>query len=775
MTSMGRWVRLLALAVWIGPGAAAQVPSPDSFLGFTVGTDRKLADWGEITGYFDRLARASRRVKLDTLGTSTLGRPFILVTISSRENLKRLHKYREIQAKLADPRKISSPVERERLIHEGRVIVLITSAIHSIEVGSGQVPLRIAYRLATDTSEEVERIRERAIVLLIPSLNPDGLQQVADWYKSTLGQPWEGAEPPFLYHPYVGHDNNRDWYTFTQKETQLTVTKVHNVWHPQIVHDIHQTDADGARFFVPPWLDPVEPNVDPLIVSAGNALGTAIAWDMHAEGKVGIVVNAAYDAWTPSRAYSHYHAGIRMLTETASARMATPLELPFESLRSGLGFDPRERSWNFPDPWPGGTWRLADIVAYMEAGAFALLRHAARYREGWLRTFSEIGERAVRGRPGWPKAIVLPAAGQNPEGLAEVLRILVTGGVEVRRARAAFSAAGEEFPAGAYVVPLDQPYGGFAKALLELQHYPELRGSPGGRLQRPHDVTAHSIGLLMGVRAVHVTESVPVPLGDVVDPPVVRRVVPGLTGARAPRIGLYQSYDASLDEGWTRWIFDQYGVPYATLHDADVRTGGLLGRYDVVLLPSQSAKRLVEGWKPGQLPPQFTGGLGERGLAAIREFVEAGGTLITLNEASQLPLKHFDVPIRNALDGLARDEYYAPGSILGIQVDTRTPIGHGMPQESIAWMEGGPAFELKPGADSTRVSWVARFRDHDPLLSGWLDGGKYLQGKGALAVVRIGKGRIVLFGFRPQYRAQSLATYPLLFNALRAAVEHRVD
>ena len=775
---MARGVTPLLVAACLGgAAAAAQVPSPASFLGFAVGADRSLADWRQLTAYFNRLAAASDRVKLDTLGTSTLGKPFVLLTISSPANLRRLSHYRDIQRKLADPRTIASTAEREQLLRDGRVIVLITAAIHSIEVGSGQVPVRIAYRLASDTSAEIRRILDEAIVLLVPSLNPDGLQKVVDWYKSTLDEPWEGAKPPFLYHPYLGHDNNRDWYTFTQKETQLAVSKIENVWHPQIVQDIHQTDTRGARFFVPPWLDPIEPNVDPLVVSAANALGTAVAWDLETEGKQGVVVNAQYDAWTPSRAYTHYHAGIRLLTETASARMATPLEMPFDSLRPGLGFDPREPSWNFPDPWPGGRWRLADIVDYMEAGTFAVLRHAAADREHWLRTFYTIGERAVRGRPGWPKAIVVPAEDQNPDGLAEALRILRTGGVEVGRARAPFRAAGGAFPAGTYVIPLNQPYGAFAKALLEPQRYPQLREYPDGPLRRPHDVTAHSIGLLMGVRAVPVAEPVSVALDEVADAPVVRTVAAGLRDARpAPRIGLYESYRPSLDAGWTRWIFDHYGIPYATLHDTDVRAGGLARRLDVVLLPSQSTRRLVRGRKAGRVPPQFAGGLGAAGVAALQEFVEAGGTLITLNQASQLPLKRFDLPIRNALAGLTPAQYYAPGSILALEVDPRHPIARGMSHESIAWMEGGPAFELKPGADSSRVTWVARFPDSDSLLlSGWLDGADRLKGKGALAVVRMGKGRVVLFAFRPQYRAQSIATYPLLFNALRWAGDHHLD
>ncbi|MGH7546492.1 MAG: M14 family zinc carboxypeptidase, partial [Gemmatimonadota bacterium] len=747
-----RTLAILTLAI-IPSGLGAQVPSPESVLGFEVGADRRLADWNEITGYFERLATASDRVLLDTLGATTLDRPFLLLTISSPANLARLDRYRSVQAKLADPRRIASPEERERLIAEGRAVVLVTAAIHSTEVGAGQVPLRIAHRLASGDDAEVRRILDETIVLLVPSLNPDGSQKVVDWYESTLGQPWEGAAPPFLYHHYVGHDNNRDWYAFTQVETQLTVTKVHNVWHPQIVHDIHQQASSGSRFFVPPWLDPVEPNVDPLIISGANAVGTAVAWEMHAQGKTGIVVNATYDAWTPARAYQHYHAGVRILTETASARMASPIEIPFDSLRGRAGFDARERSWNFPEPWPGGTWRLADIVDYMEAGAFAVMTQAALYRERWLRGFVAIGERTVQGGPGWPEAILLPVEGTDPDALAEVLRILRTADVEVRRATRAFRARGERYAAGTYVVPMAQPYAGFAKAMLERQRYPQLHEYPGGPLKRPYDVTAHTLPLLMGVPAVHVEEPVTVPLSGVIPVPEVRKTAPGLTGAaRPPRVALYQSYDPSMDEGWTRWIFDEYGIRYTTVRDADVRAGALAERFDALILPDQDPREILEGRAPETVPPEYAGGLGAVGLAALEEFVEAGGTLIAFNEASGLVLEHFDVPVRDALDGLSRGDFYAPGSILRIHVDASHPLGRGMPRASMAWVEGGLAFEPEPGADPRAVTIVARYDEREPLLSGWLNGAEYLNGKGALAVATLGRGRVVLFGFRPQYR-----------------------
>jgi len=764
---------LLLLPELASAQAAPQVaiPTPSSVLGFRVGADRRLADWNEVTDYLNRLADVSDRVRLDTLGTTTLGRPFVALTISSAANLRQLERYLEVQRKLADPRRVESELEAEELIRQGRAIVLITGGIHSTEVGSHQMPMRLAYRLATGDDAETRLILDEVILLLVPSLNPDGSQLVADWYESTLGQPWEGASPPFLYHHYVGHDDNRDWYAFTQKETRLAITKLHNVWHPQIVHDIHQMGSQGPRFFVPPWTDPVEPNVDPLLIAGVNALGTAMAWEMYGQGKTGIVVNAIFDAWTPARAYQHYHGGVRVLTETASARLATPITVPFDSLTGGRGVDVRERSWRFPEPWPGGEWRLSDIVDYMEAGAFALLKQAAHYRERWLSNFYQIGLRAIGGGEGWPRAFIIPAAGQNPDGLADLLRILVTGDVEVRRAQADFVLGGRRYAAGTYVVPMAQPYSGFAKTLLEVQRYPELREYPGGPLRTPYDATAHTLPLLMGVAVVAVHDLPAVELSDPIPAPSHKKEVPGLTNRRRqPRVGIYEPWVPSMDAGWTRWVFDEYGIRYEQLRDADARAGNLRARFDAILLPDFSAERMVEGHGRGTMPPQYVGGLGEAGVAALEQFVRAGGTLIAFNDGTQLPIEQFELPVEDVVAGLDRSEFYVPGSILRLELEPDHWLTEGVPRRTVAWFERGPAFE--PEADAgDRVEIVGRFGEDELLLSGWISGGEHLGGHGALAVVRHGRGRVILFGFRPQYRGQAIATYPLIFNALKKSLE----
>jgi hypothetical protein len=751
------------------------IPSPESFLGFEVGTNRMLADWEEITTYLSLLAGASDRVRVDTLGSTTLGRPFVALTITSAENLGRLDVLLEVQRKLADPRRVETELDAKELIDEGRAVVLITGGIHSTEVGGYQLPMRLAYKLATGADATTRLILDEVILLLVPSLNPDGSQMVVDWYESTLGEPWEGSGPPFLYHHYVGHDNNRDWYAFTQAETQHTVTQLHNVWHPQIVHDIHQMGSRGARFFIPPWTDPVEPNVDPLLVAGINALGTAMAWEMYGQGKTGIVVNAIFDAWTPARAYQHYHGGVRILTETASARLATPIDVPFDSLGGGRGMDAKESSWRFPEPWPGGEWRLADIVDYMEAGALALLKQAALYRERWLTNFYRIGMRGIGGREGWPSAFAIPAVGQNPDGLADLLRVLVTGDVEVQRANAEFVINGRRYAPGTYVVSMAQPYSGFAKTLLEVQEYPSIEEYPGGPLRTPYDATAHTLPLMMGIEVVALDEIPDVPFSEPVAAPAHEKEAPGLSGASQPRIAVYEPWQPSMDAGWTRWVLDEYGIPFEQLRDADARAGNLTDRFDVIILPDIPAESMIEGHEAETMPPEYVGGLGEAGVSGLKEFVEAGGTLVTFNRASTLPIANFGLPVVDVLADLERRDFYIPGSILRMELEPGHWLATGVPVRTVAWFERGLAFELAEDAGD-QVEIVGRYGSDGLLLSGWLNGEEHIAGHGAIAVAELGRGRVVMFGFKPQYRGQTIVSYPLIFNALkRAMVDEPTD
>lgn len=744
----------------------SSIPAPEEVLGFRPGDDRKLASWNQVLSYFEKLDQASNRVQFQRLGKTTMEVPFVLAIISAPENLARLEEYRKIQDLLADPRKLgSNPDEKARsLIARGKTIVVITCGIHSTEVGSTLASMLIAHRLASSDEPEVREILHNTIILLVPSLNPDGVDIVKNWYDKTLGTPYEGTDPPELYHKYVGHDNNRDWYAFTQIETKLTVDKILNVWHPQIVHDIHQQGTIGSRLFLPPYMQPVEPNVPKQIVAGYTELGNWMASELRQQGFQGITTNSTYDAWTPARAYSHYHGGVRILSETASARIATPITVKFEELRSREGYDPQKESDKFGPVWRGGEWHLRDITNYMTTAAFALLRHASDRRERWLQQFYDIGKEAVRPRrKGELFAYVLhPSDSSGP-----LFDSLERGGVKVDFP-GPFRIAGRRYPQGLAVVRLAQPYGAFAKTLLERQHYPDLRDASGHPLP-PYDVTAHTLPLLMNVRV----EPISTPFRLTRAHPEKGEGGNGGCGGSGDRRAIYRSHSPSMDEGWTRWVLDNQSkcLSYISVTDAELRQGNLSKRFDTIIIPDQAPRTILNGYRSGTMPPELTGGIGEDGVKELRKFVEEGGNLVLLNRASDFAIEQFKLPIRNVVAGLPRSDFYVPGSILRIEVDTSHPLAATMPRESIAWVEDSPAFEIatssSEGISAKQARVVAWYpQSKDLLLSGWLLGADRIKGKAALVEVTLGKGRMILFGFRPQYRGQSLATYPLFFQAI---------
>jgi hypothetical protein len=768
------------------------IPAPEDVLGFRPGDDRKLASWSQVVKYFQKLDAASDRVKFEEIGKTTMGAPFVYATISAPENLKRLDEYRRIQDQLADPRLLGSPrnpalADRKAraLIARGKTVIAVTCGIHSTEVGSYLSSMLIAYRLASSNEPEIQEILRNTIILLVPSTNPDGVDIVKNWYDKTLGTPYEGTEPPELYHKYTGHDNNRDWYAFTQVETQLVVDKILNVWHPQIVHDIHQQGTMGSRLFLPPYMAPVEPNVPKQIVEGYTELGNYIAKEMRGAGFKGITTDSTYDAWTPARAYSHYHGGVRILSETASAKLATPITVKFEDLNSREGYDPKKESANFGPLWRGGEWHLRDITNHMTTAAFFLLKHAAQNREHWLQRFYEIEKEAVRPRKAgelWGFAVLPPQYGSSYVEY-QLTGILERGDVEINHARGdkAFKAGNKDYPPGTMLISLAQPNGAFAKALLASQRYPNLLNASGVPIA-PYDVTAHTLPLLMGV-------SVKPIMAPFNYPHPGKEGFGGGTGGASygsdvtpPRTGLYRSFVASMDEGWTRWVMEKDQRRFLLLLDNEVRAGNLRGKFSTIIIPDQARNAILNGYRKGAMPEEYTGGLGTEGVKALREFVEHGGTLICLNRASDFAIEQFKLPVRDVVDDLPRTDFYVPGSILRIELDTTDPIAKGMPKESIAWVENSPVFEIsdtgvspvKAEAQNSagklsapRVKVIAWYsRDKDPLLSGWLLGADRIKGKAALIEVGLGKGRIILFGFRPQYRGQSLATYPLFFNAI---------
>jgi hypothetical protein len=764
-----RHLALLTLALVLAfpaPVEAQSVPSPLEHFGQEIGSDGFLADWHQLSAYYDRVAQASPRVQIDTLGPTTLGEPFVQMVITSEANHANLDRFLEIQHLLADPRRIGSEAEVEALIEEGRTVVLTTSHIHSTEVGAGQMPANLVYRMATSEDPKILEILDETILVLIPSLNPDGTQMVSEWWNEWLDTEFEGAPLPRLYHHYIGHNNNRDWFFFAQKETRMTVLGAHNIWRPQIVHDVHQMGSNGARLFVPPYTDPVEPNVDSRLISGLNQLGTWIRADMTTQGYDGIVTDAIFDIYTPARAYMHYHGGVRILSETASANSARAIEIDFDDLGGSAEYDAKVMSSNFPSPWLGGRWGLDDIVDYMETAAVSILVNAAKNREFWLRNFYEIHRDAVEGWDSWPAAWVIPGGQDYEAGVEQLLRVLTTADVEVHRTEQSFTNGTETFPEGSFVIPMQQPYAAFAQTMMERQEYPDLRQYPGGPPIRPYDATAHTLPLLFGIEA-HELETMPqVALSDPI--PTFEEFsfpVPAHLLREGPtRIGLYRAYAEPMPEGWTRWLFDLAGIRYDPLRNDDIQAGDLASRYDVIIFQDQNPNSIRNGYPAERMPAPYAGGIGDEGEAALRDFLEEGGRIVAVDAATDWAIDAFDLGVANAVTDLPAQDFYIPGSILRLDLNPAHEISEGVPTENFAWYwRTSRAFEVT----DPNATIVGSFGEGDPRLAGWVLGEEHVAGLPALVDVPVGAGNVILFGFQPNFRGQTVGSWPLFFNSLR--------
>ena len=390
----------------------SSVPAPESVIGHKVGADYKLARWEKIVEYFETLDRSSDRVQVREIGTSTENAPYILVAISSASTIRQLNKYRMLQSKLADPRKIADDADRAKLLREAKTTIIITCGLHSSEVAGSQMAMELAYWLASSDDPRTREILDNCIILLVPSANPDGNNKIVDWYEKYLGTPYEGGRMPWLYQKYAGHDNNRDWFMLNLKETRTLTRIMYHEWYPSISWDVHQMGSRGARLFVPPFYDPVNPNVDPLIHQSLLLVGGHMATELQEAGRTGVVYRAIYDNWWQggNRTTPYRHNVIGILTEAASAKIATPIFQTHRDLRGGgRGFPSHDASVTFPEPWPGGWWRLRDIVDYELDAARGLFTLAARYRDRFVRNHLALSEKSLRlGREQPPFAWLVP-------------------------------------------------------------------------------------------------------------------------------------------------------------------------------------------------------------------------------------------------------------------------------------------------------------------------------------------------------------------------------
>ncbi|MCO6510209.1 MAG: hypothetical protein J5I65_05390 [Aridibacter famidurans] len=765
--------------------AAQNVPTPKSVLGFQPTDDRTIADWKQITDYFAKLDAASDRVKVQEIGKTTLGRSQIVAFISSEENIRNLEQHRGFSESIAN----AVPGQKIDL-GKGKAVVAISCSIHSTEIVASQMSMLMAHELASATDPESKQILDNVILLLIPSANPDGIDIVADWYRKTLGTKYEGSSPPELYHHYAGHDNNRDWFMMNLAETRNITKLFWQEWFPQIVWDVHQQGQTAARMTVPPFFDPPNPRIDPRILRELGLLGYKMAADLQATGQAGIVTNATYDTWWHGgfRSAPYYHNSIGILTEAASAELMSPVTITKQQMeRQGptRGFrSPLETATNAPDAWTGGEWSPKDIAWIELTAGRAVLEMAAKFRERYVETMYELASKNLRPDTNEPEAFVIYAGQPREEAVSRLLEILMWQGMEVRLLTEEIEGATDpakrddihEIPGGSFIVMVNQAQKPNVLSLFEEQVYPE-RLNEKGEAEVPYDVAGWTLPLQMGVEYTPVynikdSDYLPGKTEVIHDINRARKAL-NLSPVSGPfaampnplrnpaRVGLYKGWSGSMDEGWTRLVLDNHSIKYKSLMDEDVRSGDLGS--DVVILPSMGERSIVQGNSEQRYPKEYTGGIGDEGVENLKKFVNDGGRLVCFDSSCDLVIKAFGLPLKNTVEGLNRGQFYCPGSILALDVDTSDPLSRGLKQRTAAYFTRSSAWEIGEGS---AVSSVARYAEDDLLLSGWILGEQHIKGKTAIASAKHGKGEIVLFAFRPQHRGQSFATFPFIFNAL---------
>lgn len=506
------------------------VTSPEEFFGYRMGSDGEIARWDKIVEYFQSLDAESDRINVIDMGDTTEGNRFLLAVISAPDNLADLEHLRRVNAQISDPRGLTEETARE-LVREGRTFVCQTMSMHATEIGGTQMSPELAHDLLSGESEEIERILENVVFLMVPSFNPDGQIMVTDWYREYLGTTYEGCRLPWLYHKYAGHDNNRDAFMLNIPESQFVAQILFRQFRPQAYMDHHHMGSYGARFYVAPYCDPIHPHADPLIWREHSWFGAHMAYRLEEAGKKGILNAAQFPGWGHLGFHwiTAYHNIAGMLTESASAKLATPLYIEPSQLR---GASPKtmpryEPQTNFPNPWEGGWWRLRDIVEQKKISSLALLDICARHRETVLyNAYQKAKRQTERGRTGRPRAFIVQPDQHDPLTANKLVCLLLDQGIEVVKSRDEFSAEGRIYPAGTHVVFCSQPKMGLIKTLLNRTLHPDTywTRNPDGT-PVVFDTASDTVAEYMGVRVTPVGEaftgdfevmgSAPSPVGEV--------------------------------------------------------------------------------------------------------------------------------------------------------------------------------------------------------------------------------------------------------------------
>jgi len=849
--------------------SSGQIKSPEDHFGFQPGSDRNLFNYEELIDYLKFLDQASGRVKLTEIGKSPMGRPMYIAFVSNEDNISRLDELKEYNKKLAlDPDLPEQ--EKEKIIQDGKVFVLGTMSMHSTEVAPAQAVPLIVYDLATTSDPIKNKWLKDVVYMIVPNHNPDGMNLVVNHYKKYKGTKYEGSSLPEVYHKYVGHDNNRDFVTLSQSDTRV-IARIYNLdWFPQVMVEKHQMGSTGPRYFVPPNHDPIAENVDAGIWNWTGIFGANMIKDLTKEGLAGVSQHFLFDDyWPGSTETCIWKNVIGMLTEGASAKVATPVYIePTELSVGGKGLSEYKKSINMPLPWEGGWWHLSDLVKLEIASTMSILKTASNHREDILRFRNEMCIKEIeKGKNLPPYYYIFPRQQHDHSELVNLVNLMMEHGVRVYKLNKDIHVNNVSYTEGSIVIPLSQPFRAFIKEVLEKQEYPVRHYTPDGEVIKPYDITSWSLPLHFGVKGdeikirseelenslmpiegsyslsksppanyamaifpVEQNESYKIAfqacaqgieverltqdlvtgeqkyengsfiirwsdknrdkinkiLADITVSPAYLTTAPDIKSVKIsiPRIALIETNFHDMDAGWTRFVFDQYNIPFTVVKPGDFTSTKFTDKYDVVIFPDANKSILMEG-KYGRgddyyvtdYPPEYTKGIGKEGMKNLMAFVEGGGLIISWGQSvslfeGNLTITHekdteeFRLPFSDISDDLVKKGLYCPGSLVKMDIIQDHPVTLGMEKEIGIFSRARPVFATSvPSFDMDRRV-IGFIPEKEILISGYVEKEELIGNKAVMLWMKKGKGQFVFFAFNPQFRASTHISFKLLFNSI---------
>lgn len=869
--------------------ASETVPSPLRFFGSIAGAPGVMHHTKDLYAYFRALARATPRVRVDSIATTEEGRQIILVVIADEQTMRDLDHYKALMRRIADPRTLP-PDSATTVLGEAKPIYYLNGGLHSPEMGSPEMLTELAYRLAVGDDSTDAMIRNRVITIINPVSEPDGRDKQVDWYLHyTKGRPtFDDGFPrssPF-WGRYALHDNNRDGLQISQALTKA-IFDIYYDWHPLVMHDLHES---VPLLYVSTGTGPYNVTNDPIIIGQWQVLANNDITTLSAAGLPGVWTWAFFDGWWPGYGMwvANNHNAVGRFFETfGNAGGDTYLRDLSDERYAGAPVTSREwyRSW---PPTKQVYWSSRDNINYQETGVLASLTYAATNASKMLHDFYQVGVNSLaRGRTESPHAYVIPgfAKQRDPRRTAYLINQLERQHIEIAQRTTGDSA-------GDFVIRLDQPYRDLAVNLLSTQNYPSTAQYP------PYDDIAWTLGALYGVdvhavndtavfhwtglQALHDTvafagavrgtgpvyllayraqsEVLPAlyhlkerdraatasvaqhafvvgqdsfPAGsliiehagaDAARELATRWGLPLSSTDRAPqvsvhpielpRVAIYHSWYDTQDAGWSRYTFDQLGIPYTSIDKDDLRRGALRKRFDVILVPNMggSLDRMINGVNRdfGPLPfektaatpnlgtpassPDITGGPGFAGLESLRAFVDDGGELITLETATRLVAESGIAP---ALAPHQTRTLFHPGSVVRVRMRHASPILYGFPDTTTVFRGNSPLYEVTPRdstmlilqygtklpeqAESSEImgepgktpaphDTTAKAKKHETeepyVVSGMVRGQDEIVGQGAIFDVPVRHGHVVAFTFDPLHRYLNHHEFPMVWNAI---------